>query len=158
MSLSPIVMLMLLRYRDALAFETFRLNVVVAVLLDEFISSISREKEAEKQIEEKEQQKRRITGVQLSFFVLFSVLLLPFCLSFSSFCLFFTETPHHGSWLVMVFIDTLYPQGETAGGAPTFVHADNSVYCSFLETTRTICLCTAPYLYPMTQNLDKPKP
>ena len=114
MSLSPIVMLMLLRYRDALAFETFRLNVVVAVLLDEFISSISREKEAEKQIEEKEQQKRRITGVQPSFFVLFFVLLLPFCLSFSSFCLLLKEPPHHGSWLVMVFIDTLYPQGETA--------------------------------------------
>jgi hypothetical protein len=77
-------MLLLLLYCDALAFETFRLNVVVAVLLDEFISSISREKEAEKQIEEKEQQKRRITGVQLRFLSFLFVLLLPFCLSFSS--------------------------------------------------------------------------
>jgi hypothetical protein len=81
-SLSPIVMLLLLLYCDALAFETFRLNVVVAVLLDEFISSISREKEAEKQIEEKEQQKRRITGVQLPLFVLFVCPSPPFVFVF----------------------------------------------------------------------------
>ena len=115
MSLSPIVMLMLLRYRDALAFETFRLNVVVAVLLDEFISSISREKEAEKQIEEKEQQKRRITGVQLSFFVLFLVLLLPFCLSFSSFCLLLKEPPHHGVGWLWYSLTPCTPKGKPPG-------------------------------------------
>jgi hypothetical protein len=36
---------------------------VVAVLIDEFISSVGREKEAAKVAEEKEHEKRRITGV-----------------------------------------------------------------------------------------------
>ena len=38
------------------------LNVVVAVLLDEFISTVTREKEAEERLRQHEVQKRKVTG------------------------------------------------------------------------------------------------
>ena len=40
------------------------LNVVVAVLLDEFISSVEREKQKERRIHDHEISKRKITGCQ----------------------------------------------------------------------------------------------